>query len=425
MSQSFDVVVIGAGAAGLAAGARLRAAGVAVAVVEAAERVGGRAHTDVAAFGVPWDKGCHWLHSASVNPFRIAADELGLGYYQRGNRQTRATHLGDRWADAAERQAVWEAIDGAFAAVKHAGEQGRDIAASEVLDTASPWLRMSRHWLALMSATEAERVSTLDYVAYSDTAENYPVEKGYGALVLAVAARAAPDLEVTLGCPVERLDWSGPGVALDTPKGRLSARYAVVAVPTTAIARGRLRFAPDLPPDLAEAFEALPLGSAEKVAFQFDRDVFGVPPVTYVDTIDLRDPSRIPVNFTLNPFGHAMAIAQLGGANAERLVGEGPAAMVDFALAALVDAYGADIRARVLRTATTGWVADPLIGGAYSCALPGKAHMRARLAQVVGDKVFFAGEAVSPHYYSTAHGAHETGLAAADAVLARLARHAA
>lgn len=425
MSGHHEVIVVGAGAAGLAAGALLHQAGVDVLVVEAAPRTGGRAFTDSSTFGVAWDRGCHWLHSASVNPLRQAADDLGIPYMVRTNRQARATHLGERWADEVERVSIWQAIDGMFTAVHQAGDEGRDIAASEVIDTATPWLRLTRHWLTLMAATAAERVSTLDYAAYSDTVENYPVASGYGDLVQAVARRAAPALPILTNCPVATVDWSGAGVALDTPRGRLTARAVIIAVPTPVIARGGLAFAPHLPVDLAEAFAALPLGAAEKVAVHFDRDVFGLPPTTYIDTLDLRDPARHPINFTLNPFGEPMAIGQLAGDNAARLVAAGPKAMEDFALAALTDAFGADIRRHVTGVATTDWVADPLIGGAYSCALPGLAHMRARLRQSLADRVFFAGEAVSAHAYSTAHGAHLTGLAAAEATLAQLKGRAA
>lgn len=435
MSTDFDAVVVGAGAAGLAAGARLHQAGIRVAVLEAAGRIGGRAFTDIASLGVPWDQGCHWLHSASVNPLRALADELGIAYAVRGSRQARATHLGRRWADETERDAAWHAIRDAFDAIKQAGDDGRDVAASDVIAPPPPWDRLARHWIGLMSAAEPEALSTRDFAAYTDTGENYPVEKGYGALIAAVATHAAPDLDIRLACPVIRIDWSGAQVALETPRGTLKARAVIVAVPTAVVAHGGIGFAPALPVDLAEAFAALPLGAAEKVAFRFDRDLFGADgpaagqpgfePTSYFDALDVDDPARPPINFTLNPFGHHMAIGQLAGANAARLVAAGPEAMIDFARAALVDAFGADIGKRIVAAATTSWVADPLIGGGYSCALPGMAHLRARLSQVLADKVFFAGEAVSAHAYSTAHGAHLTGLAAAEAALAGLGRRAA
>lgn len=432
MSRELDAIVVGAGAAGLAAGARLHQAGVRVAVLEAAPRIGGRAFTDTESFGVPWDRGCHWLHSASVNPLRALADELGVAYAVRGSRQARATHLGRRWADEDEREAAWAAIHDAFAAIKRAGDAGLDVPASVVADLTPPWGRLARHWIGLMSAAEPEALSTLDFAAYDDTGENYPVEKGYGALIAAVAAHQAPDLEVTCGCPVTRIDWSGRAVAVETPRGTAKAQAVIVAVPTSVVAKGALAFAPALPADLVDAFAALPLGAAEKVVFRFDRDLFGpaglgtgqagFEPTTYFDTLDLDDAARRPINFTLNPFGHPMAIGQLAGENAARLVAAGPEAMVDFGRAALVDAFGSDIGQRIIGAATTGWVADPFIGGGYSCALPGKAHLRARLSQVLGERVFFAGEAVSARAYSTAHGAHQTGLAAADAVLERLGR---
>ncbi|HSI39467.1 MAG TPA: FAD-dependent oxidoreductase [Xanthobacteraceae bacterium] len=421
MTAEVDVAVVGAGAAGLAAGSRLQAAGVRVAVLEAAARAGGRAYTDTTSFqGVAWDRGCHWLHSASVNPLRAAADRLGIAYKTRGSRQARMTHLGRRWASEDERVTAWQALEAAFDAMRQAGAEGRDVAASAVIDTGSPWARLVRHWLALVSAAEPEALSTLDFAAYTDTGENYPVGPGYGALVLAEATDAAPGLSVTLNCPVARIDWSGSGVVLDTAHGRLKARLAVVAVPTTVIAEGGLGFFPALPAELGEAFAAMPLGCAEKVAIRFDRDVFGLPPTSYADTIDLDRERRAPINFTLNPFGHDMAIGQLAGENARGLVAAGPAAMTDFALAALTDAFGSDLRARVIGTATTGWVADPLIGGAYSCALPGAGHFRARLGATLGERVLFAGEAVSPHAYSTCHGAHLTGLEAARTALAAL-----
>ena len=68
------------------------------------------------------------------------------------------------------------------------------------------------------------------------------------------------------------------------------------------------------------------------------------------------------------------------------------------------------------------FAADPFALGSYSCALPGHAEDRARLAAPVENRLFFAGEACSPNFFSTAHGAYETGLKAADAALASLPR---
>jgi monoamine oxidase len=77
---TYDLVIVGAGAAGLSAAKRARERGLDVVVFEAMDRIGGRAHTDTSVFGIPWDRGCHWLHSASVNPMRELADAYGFRY---------------------------------------------------------------------------------------------------------------------------------------------------------------------------------------------------------------------------------------------------------------------------------------------------------------------------------------------------------
>jgi monoamine oxidase len=93
--------------------------------------------------------------------------------------------------------------------------------------------------------------------------------------------------------------------------------------------------------------------------------------------------------------------------------------MTEFALGELAGLYGGEIRRRLAPLATTAWGRDPLSLGSYSYARPGHAGDRARLAEPVDDRLFFAGEAVSPNDYSTAHGAFMTGEAAAEQILAK------
>jgi monoamine oxidase len=76
----YDVAVIGAGAAGLAAGLTLQISGRSFIVLEARDRIGGRAWTDTATLGLPFDCGAHWLHAAAQNPFTRIADRLGFAY---------------------------------------------------------------------------------------------------------------------------------------------------------------------------------------------------------------------------------------------------------------------------------------------------------------------------------------------------------
>ena len=90
-----DVVIVGAGSAGIGAAKRARELGLSFVLLEAMDRIGGRAYTDSTTFGTPWDVGCHWLHSASINAYRELADKYGRAYEKRT--PARRSHDGTRW----------------------------------------------------------------------------------------------------------------------------------------------------------------------------------------------------------------------------------------------------------------------------------------------------------------------------------------
>lgn len=406
MSGTADIVVIGAGAAGLAAAAHLRGRAD-VTVLEAAAEIGGRARTDRHTLGVPFDLGCHWLHDAGANPFTAFADRLGFAV-GRGWPRPRLLFGGGRQVSPQTAEVAHARVDAAFAAVRAAGMAGRDVAAAEVLPDAGRWRWLVQHWLALMSAAGVDALSTRDFALYHDGEANWPVLDGYGDLV----AAAAGPLAVTTDCPVTGIDRRGRDLRIETERGDITARVAILTVSTAVLAR--LKLTPDLP-QVKAACAALPLGVAEKVALLFDRDVFGVAPRT---AIDIEMP--VPASAVLAPHGAPAAIVHLAGPPAAGLAAD-PAALTEAALDALAAAFGDDIRRHVVRSRATGWTRDPHIGGAYSCALPGMADMRARLMAGSGDpRLLLAGEAVAGPAFSTCHGAHLTGLAAAEAALNRL-----
>ncbi|GGF75551.1 amine oxidase [Azorhizobium oxalatiphilum] len=417
MTAEPDVVVVGAGAAGLAAAQALRAGGAEVRVLEAAGRIGGRAFTDTTSLGLPWDHGCHWLHHAADNPFVPIADRLGFAYRRTEARADRPIYRGARRLDALEATAARAEVDAAFDAVRAAGENGEDIPAAAVLAARAGdprWAALVRNWFALMSAQDPERISCVDYAAYADSDDNWPVTDGYGALIAASGA----DVPVTLACPVRRLDWSGPKVKVETDQGTLRARAVIVTVSTEVIAKGRLGFLPHLPAELMDAFAALPLGVAEKIALSFDRDVFGISTPLGVTALDAGMPERSPFNFQLLPGPRPAAIGHVAGQAGLDLLRAGPQAMADAALDALCAIFGADLRQRVRGHFNTAWVDEPYIGGAYSCALPGQAKARDLLYEPLAERIFFAGEAIHRTAFTTAHGAHLSGQAAAARVVA-------
>lgn len=401
LPREVDLAIVGAGAAGLAAAHAAAECGLSALVLEASDRIGGRAHTDTESLGLPFDRGCSWMHSGSLNPFPALADRFGFAY--RREPVPRRIFLGTRWADAAE-WADWRAhVDAGLAAAGEAGRVGRDVAAASVMRMDGRWGALFDAWLGMSGAVNADALSTLDYASYRDTAENWPVREGFGALV----ARWGEGLPVALSTPVLRIGWGGSGVRLATPRGTLAARAAVVTVSTGVLAADAIRFDPPLPDWKREAIHALPLGAANKVALRFARDVFGDIETDSFAAFSTATAAAMSVQ--VRPFGWPMTVAYVGGRCADALEPEGPAAAVALAIEQHKAMFGSAIERAILASAVTAWRGDPLIRGAYSAARPGGAHLRAALALPVADRLFFAGEATSTAFFSTVHGACFSG----------------
>lgn len=416
MTREVDIAIVGAGAAGLAAARRARDFGLSFTVVEAKARIGGRAHTDTETFGVPWDRGAHWLHSAAINPLTRIAEALGEPYLKRETFRNGNLHLGSRWASAREREDCNARMEASFDAVHALGEAGFDVPAAQALDRSGRWYRLIEHVHEAISAFPPERISALDLAHYRDSGENWPLQRGYGALIAAYGA----SVPVSLETPVTSIDWRDKGVVLETPKGALKARAVIVTVSTNVLARGLIRFSPVLPDTLQAALESVPTGGADKVALQFSRNVFGLPDTSHASFIDERDPARHAMSFQIRPFGSELAIAYLGGRFAEDVEAAGEAVMIDMARAALADMFGSSILDHVVMAAATGWNGDPHTLGAYSSALPGCADQRAVLARPLDEKVFLAGEAVHPFWFSTVQGAFLSGVDAVERAAAAI-----
>ena len=400
--SELDVVVIGAGAAGLAAAKTLTGRGYAVQVIEARDRVGGRAWTDTSHYGSPIDLGCAWLHSADINPFLAIAEALGFTVPREEPSWGGGRRIGR--LSKKDMAAIERTIEEGLDAVIESGERGLDIPASEVLPreaTGRPLLDAIIGWIYGVDPPE---VSTLDAAQYRDTHHNWPVAEGYGALVAAHGA----GLPVKLSTAAEMIDWRGPGVAVTTKAGKLSARAAIVALPTGVLAGDRVHFTPALPAAKLSAIQHLPLGVDDKVFFRITGNPTGLPVDSFVR--GRHDTSRTS-SLQIRPFGRDIVSCFFGGSYAREL--EETGTMVEAAMADMVHAFGSDIRRQLSEPLSTAWFLDPFARGSYSAARPGHGHRRADLAAPLDGRLFFAGEACSPDFFSTCHGAHLSGITAA------------
>jgi monoamine oxidase len=406
-----DVAIVGAGAGGLAAAKTLDELGVPFVLLEASHRIGGRAYTEEVAPGQPFDLGCHWMHSASRNPFVAIADAHGFDYDKLWSNQR--MRIAGAWASEAE-EAERNALTAANSEViAHAAATGPDRAVAEVTERAGRWTPLYDYFFSLGTSFDVDRVSIVDLENYLDTEENWPLKQGYGALV----ARHAAGVPVTLNAQVTAIDWSGKTLRLSTPKGEVRAKKVIVTVSTGILAGGHIRFDPALPDWKQEAVAGLPLGNHNRICLIFD--LFGAEAPRSASVLNQ---GAEPMSFTIRPFGYDYVVGLTGGRFADWLERAGAEAAADLAQENLKRAFGADIVKHVVGHKVTAWRGDPWIRGAYSAALPGQAAQRRRLAEALDGRLFFAGEATSNEFYSTAHGAHLTGIDTAQRVARALGK---
>lgn len=404
-----DIAIVGAGAAGLAAAEQVAQSGLTGVLLEARDRLGGRAHTISTALG-PIDLGCEWLHSADENPLVERVEALGLTVDKTPPPWANITdNPVFKPEERAEFGAAFMALDARLEAAAHDG--GPDRPASDLLEPDNRWNPLLNAFSAFYNGAEFDQVSLHDYAAYEDTEVNWRVAEGYGTAIAGLGGQ----LPTRLSCPVTMIRHDGPRVELETALGTVSAKAVIVCVPTAILAQGSLRFMPALS-DKLDAAANLPLGLADKVFLGLDD-----PEMFPAETQLYSDPHITATGaYHLRPLHKPMIEVFLGGAHARALEGQGPGAAAAFAIDGLVHAYGSDIRSKVHVLAETHWAGDPFAGGSYSHALPGHAGARAVLAAPVDQRLFFAGEACSPNFFSTAHGAWLTGQTAARAAIQAL-----
>ena len=403
-----DVAIVGGGAAGIGAAHVIASAGRSCLIVEASQRIGGRAAT-VALDGIgALDLGCGWLHSADRNPWVSIADGSGFAI----DRAESAWH--DQWRDLGFSPDERRAAQAAHAAWSRRLEDDppHSDRAADALDPDCPW----NPWLEALSSyingARLARLSVADYRAYdrAATALNWRIPAGYGALV----AASAPRVPLALSTPVTAVTRKAGGVRLETARGTIVAGACIVTASTAVLASGAIRFDPALDHHL-HAASRLPLGLADKLFLAIDGET-DLP----ADGHLIGNPRDAGTgSYYLRPFGRPVIECFFGAAGAESLERAGLAGAAAFAIAELKALLGADIAARLRLVAGSAWRREAHVLGSYSHALPGHAGARTVLAQPAGP-ILFAGEATHPTDFSTAHGALESGMRAGREALAQI-----
>jgi monoamine oxidase len=413
-----DVVVVGAGVAGLAAARTLRAAGLVCELLEASERIGGRAHT-VRIGPDAFDAGASWLHAAERNPLLPMALAAGATVLDSDGAIAWMPMVEGRPATEAERadRAATEALLTEITDRALAGDGDMSLAAALEPLRDRPWLASIEMFEStLIAAADPRDLSLRDWRANELEGANRSIVGGLGAFVarhLATPAR--------LSSPVSALAW-GRGVTARVPGGTVRARAAIVTVSTGVLRAGGIVFDPALPDSHRAALDGLPMGLLDKVVLLPEGEGLGLPPSRGIAN-RLARRHEPAMSFLAFPFGASHLIGFVGATTAWDLARQGDAARHAFALARLSAALGRDVAGLARPVFATSWGTDPWFLGSYAYARVGHAGARAALARPLADgRLVFAGEAVATDGLAgTVGGAWRSGEAAAATVLDALA----
>ena len=401
--MAMPIIIIGAGAAGIGAGLKLKALGMPFLILEAKDRVGGRAYTDNTSLSSHWDQGCGWFHCADVNPLVRWADQVGSTYDATDRSENALFWSKDHWLDTEQGSSVHRDINGRFEAIYAAAQQNKDIAISDIPRGHGRGAAIAEEMVKLMCSDDPKFASASGYADYDDTGINWTVSSGYGDLI----NRMAAGLPIRKNTIVSDITYNKDGVCVHTNSGDIDARAVIITAPTNVLRSRQITMPPGPVQDLLDLMEGIPCGTYEKVAIELEHYPFHS--LDYESIWVQPNSEKNPVYFQISEHSKPLLIAHIAGQQARDLVFGGPNGMADFAIQNLSTAFGSSFHKLIRGVASTSWQTDPFIKGGYSYARPGAGQDRSKMIALDTGMIAFAGEAFSLPWYGTAHGAYQSG----------------
>jgi monoamine oxidase len=438
--RRYDAIVIGAGAAGLAAAADLGQAGATTLVLEARDRIGGRILTlHRKGWPLPVELGAEFIHGRPPETFRIV-EEAGL--------------LADRLADEhaflargrlRKRGNYFDAMSKITGRMRR---RGRDRSVAEFLEgqrrTNSGQRADFRSFVEGYHAAPLDRASEHALSTAGDgppeAGENdqFRVASGYDHVTGWLRKKAAKTVALRLGWIVDTVEWKRGRVSVAARPARggaakkFLADHVIVAAPLSALkaplgSPGAIRFEPEIP-EKTRALATLETGDVVKVVFRFrerfwEREGLLAKSAGRFDlSFLLARRATVPTWWTAAPAQAAMLTGWAGGPAARKLLAESDETIADIALRSLARILALNprrLKSLLEEWHTHNWGTDPFSRGGYSYTAVGGMRSRGILASPVAGTVFFAGEATDPDQNGTVAGALASGRRAAREVLAR------
>jgi monoamine oxidase len=416
-----DVIIIGAGVAGLAAAQRLTAKGAKVLILEARNRIGGRVWTD-SRLGFALEMGAQWIHGTKNNPIATLAKQNNLSTritdFERVTTFTEQGEISARLEQEIERhfEDLTERID------NHPSRDDSSQNLRNTINAVKPSLRLNamqdRNLEYSINANieheygeDVENLSTQFYDdADEDEGDDLIIQKGYGQIPQ-ILARGQ---EIRFETIVSSVEYNSGGVKITTNQGVFEAFEVIITVPLGVLKRGSIKFIPELPAAKTRAISNLGFGVLDKTILRFPRNFWadaeadliafiGQTRGQWAETYDLSTVTGEPVLVMFNAGGVARSFAQ-----------QNESIVVSSAMQALKTIFGKIPEPS--NAILTRWSNDPFTWGSYSSLKAGSTPADiAALAAPIG-RLHFAGEATSRAHLATVHGALQSGQRVADEI---------
>ncbi|MEM7537141.1 MAG: NAD(P)/FAD-dependent oxidoreductase [Chloroflexota bacterium] len=443
-------IVIGAGMAGIMAARTLHDAGHAVKILEARNRVGGRTHTDHS-LGVSVDLGGSWIHGAYANPLTELARtyNIATGYTDFVDASGSAILAFDADGTPLDRVEYAQGLQLASGAMAHAygslqyalpeatpaydSYQALHEIGLPIPDNLTPTQRKGYYYASIIRAQYSAAADTHE-MAWRVSNDYIRLPGGdqlvYGGGYNAITDRLAEGLTIETETIVSRIVYDNDGVTIHARKAgkdvTMHCEHVIITVPLGVLKAGVIDFAPALPQTKTDAIERIGFGNYEKIVFRFPEFFWPreFQRFNYLPGgIDPQEPELFTSWLNNGHYtGEPVIVAYHAGSRAQVINEMSDSELIETAMSVLTKLFGDRVEGELpapVSYVRTGWSHDPHCRGSYSFDKVGQqAGDRRALAASVANRLFFAGEATHPHYHSTVHGAYETGIRAAQEVMA-------